>query len=967
MGLAVFSRPLLCVAMILAALSLEPSPARAGDPELVWRTLESKNFIIHYHEPLGDVARRLASLAERAHRTLVAAMGSRPTERTHVVLRDDTDGSNGFASAVPRNQVTIFVTAPSGFNQLIDHDDWLYGLFAHEYAHIVHLDAVGGLPRIYNKIFGKTWSPNQIQPRWMIEGLATYQEGKRSSGGRTRLTLFDTDLRMAILGGEDRSLDQMSNGARLWPHGSVHYLYGSHLLKYILDTRGDDKLAALSRDYGSNPIPWALNRSMEHATGDTVTALDEEWRDYLRSRAALQVEAVERAGQREGTRLTFSGEVNFFPRYRADDRVVWLRSDRYTPGKYVAMSPRAPGAEPRAVLDDDALGKFDLAPDGSALYSQTRTYKAEYSYVDLFWLDAATGRKTQLTRALRASEPALSPDGRRVAFALNHAGRRDLAVMPVEPGAQHQVLWSGERFDQAYEPTWAPDGRSLAFSAWRAGGYRDILILDLETGAVREITHDRAQDLSPVYSPDGRYLYFTSDRTGIYNVFAWEIAARKLWQVTNVVGAALEPDVSADGRRLVYQGYVADGYELYEMALDPRRFTAAPLYVNDRPDPVAIESDEASVTRVRPYRPIETLAPQAYALELVLNSFGQALTATTDGVDAIGRHRYNLAATLNLDSRNFNVAGRYSYSRLWPSLSTSAARRAFRRGGFRIDGRNTAYTEEEISASARVALPLLRTPRSIGNLSLEWDGRLLRDIENSFEGFDPNEEVPRFPETDVFLSGVGLRWGVDNVSGAANAVGPVQGNRWAVSATLDDPILGSAFRTLGLAYDWNSYYKLWGDTPVLSLRVAGGIRFSESTRVGRFSLGGPPDQDVIDAVINTFRVSSTGYLRGFERGSVVGSQFHLANVEYRQQLWRIERGLETLPIYLRRLHMAALLDVGNAWEELDPTDLRLGVGGSLRLEAIFGYFAAGAFDIGYARGVGEGGGNELWFLMTSSL
>src|SRR5690606_28089995 len=123
--------------------------------------------------------------------------------------------------------------------------------------------------------------------------------------------------------------------------------------------------------------------------------------------------------------------------------------------------------------------------------------------------------------------------------------------------------------------------------------------------------------------------------------------------------------------------------------------------------------------------------------------------------------------------------------------------------------------------------------------------------------------------------------------------------------------------------DWNSYYKLWGDTPVLSLRVAGGIRFSESTRVGRFSLGGPPDQDVIDAVINTFRVSSTGYLRGFERGTVVGSQFHLANIEYRQELWRLERGLETLPIYLRRLHMAALLDVGNAWEELDPTDLRL--------------------------------------------
>ena len=30
-----------------------------------------------------------------------------------------------------------------------------------------------GLPNIYNRIFGKTWAPNQIMPRWVIEGYAT--------------------------------------------------------------------------------------------------------------------------------------------------------------------------------------------------------------------------------------------------------------------------------------------------------------------------------------------------------------------------------------------------------------------------------------------------------------------------------------------------------------------------------------------------------------------------------------------------------------------------------------------------------------------------------------------------------------------------------------------------------------------------------------------------------------------------
>lgn len=965
------SRAMALVAATVAGLSA----ARAGDPDQVWKTIESEHFVIHYHEPLGPVARRLASLAERAHRTLTSAMRSRPTERTHVILRDDTDSPNGFASVVPRNEITLFVTAPSGFNQLMDHDDWLYGLFAHEYAHIVHLETISGLPAIYNKIFGKTWSPNQAQPRWMVEGLATYQETAKTSGGRARLTLFDTDLRMATLGGNDRGLDQISSGARLWPHGNAPYLYGSHFLEYVLDRYGEDKLASLISDYGSNPVPWSLNQTFDRATGKTVVEHDRGWRDYLRSRAALQVEAVERAGRREGDRLTFSGEVNFFPRYRRDrDAIVWLRADRKSADTYFELASRRPGADPDPVFYDDALSKFAMAGDGSILYSQVRSHEAAYSFVDLFWYDAAGRRRIRLTTGLRASEPALSADGELAAFVLNRAGQRVLAVMELDGPRRgekpsYRVVWEGGRYDQAYEPAWSPDGRTIAFSAWRSGGFRDILVCDVASGKTVEITRDRAQDLTPVFSPDGAYLYFTSDRTGIYNVFAYELAAEKLWQVTNVVGAAMEPDVSADGRKMVYQGYVADGYDLYEIDLDPRSFTEAPLYVNARRDPVRVADGEAPVTAERAYRPLESLAPHSFTLQLIANSFGQAITASTGGTDAIGRHSYSLAATAGTEDRNFNVAASYTYRRLWPSISLSLARRAFRRGGFVIDGRNTAYLEEQISGSVSTALPLLRTPKSTGTLSLEWEGRLLRDIGNSFDGFDPNEQVPEFPETDVFAAGVSIRWSLDSSRRYPHTVGPVRGSSWSLASSLDHPVFGSEFRSLSLTYAWHGYQRLpWGETPVLSLRLAGGTRFSDRDRIGRFSLAGPPEQDVIDSVINTARTSSSGYLRGFGRGVIAGNQFHLANLEYRQELVRLERGLSTLPLFLRRLHAALLLDVGNAWSgDFDPADLRMGIGAALRLDAVFGYFAPGSFDLGYARGFGEGGGNEVWFLMTSSI
>ncbi|MCP4468873.1 MAG: hypothetical protein GY813_19265 [Halieaceae bacterium] len=44
---------------------------------------------------------------------------------------------------------------------------------------------------------------------------------------------------------------------------------------------------------------------------------------------------------------------------------------------------------------------------------------------------------------------------------------------------------------------------------------------------------------------------------------------------------------------------------------------------------------------------------------------------------------------------------------------------------------------------------------------------------------------------------------------------------------------------------------------------------------------------------------------------------HMANVEYRQELWDIETGLETLPFYLKKVHVAGLFVASG--ERLDMT------------------------------------------------
>src|SRR5439155_13222152 len=115
------------------------------------------------------------------------ALGHVPTEFTEIVLTDDTDDANGSATAIPYNTIRLFVTAPDDLSPLGDYDDWYLELVTHEYTHIAHTDNISGIPAIVNAVIGKSYAPNQIQPRWILEGLAVVEESQHSSAGPSRI------------------------------------------------------------------------------------------------------------------------------------------------------------------------------------------------------------------------------------------------------------------------------------------------------------------------------------------------------------------------------------------------------------------------------------------------------------------------------------------------------------------------------------------------------------------------------------------------------------------------------------------------------------------------------------------------------------------------------------------------------------------------------------------------------------
>ena len=92
--------------------------------------------------------RTSATLAESIHARLVPAVGWAPSEKTEILLSDQTDSANGSATALPYDAVRLNVTAPDDMSPLGDVDDWYLELVTHEYTHILHTDHIEGIPAL---------------------------------------------------------------------------------------------------------------------------------------------------------------------------------------------------------------------------------------------------------------------------------------------------------------------------------------------------------------------------------------------------------------------------------------------------------------------------------------------------------------------------------------------------------------------------------------------------------------------------------------------------------------------------------------------------------------------------------------------------------------------------------------------------------------------------------------------------
>ncbi|XVS67885.1 S9 family peptidase [Actinosynnema sp. CA-299493] len=162
---------------------------------------------------------------------------------------------------------------------------------------------------------------------------------------------------------------------------------------------------------------------------------------------------------------------------------------------------------------------------------------------------------------------ALSPDGTSVAYATNTDGQHNLHVAPVAGGPARRLTDYTEH--AVRQVAWSPDGRKLLYTAdFRGDEQFQLYLVDAEGGTPRQLTDapDRQHVLgsslftfdSPApFTPDGRsVVYAGNDRAvGVQDVLVQDLETGAVRRVESVPGTLLHAvSVSPDGHWLLTSG-----------------------------------------------------------------------------------------------------------------------------------------------------------------------------------------------------------------------------------------------------------------------------------------------------------------------------------------------------------------------------------------------------------------------------
>lgn len=927
---------------LLFIFSQPSSAALTHDQALIWKTLKSEHFNIHFHNNENDIAQKVIIIAENEFNRLQNEFNWIPEHAIEIVISDEKDIYPDETLTLPHKLHTVLYLSPPG--QLEDFDNRLSQVITKKLANLIHIDKSAELPLSLKKVFGRhpLLFPNHYQPNWIKQGLVLYLESDEIGGtGEGQSSVYKMMMRMEVAKGL-KSINQISVNTAAWPAKSIHHIYGYFFFQFLETRYGKKAIDSFIDNYSKNLIPFRIN------TTSTLTfnkSLDKLWLEYIDSLQETydkQTKDIQRNQIIAGTKITDNGYYKFHAKPVDDINLLIAQYDGAYHSELILQNTNTDSSLFITEIEPDA--NIASHPQAGVIASQIEAYRNTNYFKDLYHIDIHSSEKKRLTRGDRYIRTIWHPDGEQLIALHSKLGKHTLVLLSHD-GRLIDLLWEGVAGEYIGGLNWSPDGLSIAASVKRNNTSWQIEEFDINKRQWRKLTHTSDIEAQPQYSKDGKSIYFTADYMGVFNIRRLDLESKNITTITNVVGGAFSPE-PGNNNDLYYIGYTDNGYDVFHL----KQIIDLPIDTISRNIVKEQKSTSAQAIRydTQEYSPYRYLLPKWWSPTLQIDSRSTKLGLFTTASDPLKIHSFDALLSFDLDSSTTSGEFNYQLDRWFPLIQLHI------KDNSRKDFQHKTYQAEMLA-------PLISVSgKWYFGLSYALDEITEKNPDNSAQtqsSNNPNASIGIiFDSRRQYIRSNGISDG-----------------RLVSLVTETSNIANSDFDGRAIIGKWQEYITIKPEH-VIGFRMIGGFGIDNPKN---FQLGGYTSNELIDSKLasdisrkvtlyNERNYPFRGYKANTDQYN--GKRIVLYDLEWRFPIKRIDQAWSKMPIIgVNQITGTLFSSIGSVWNEgLWPQQHQVSIGTELRAFSELFYFLPTEIRAGYAHGFAKEGEDQVYISFNSS-